>query len=153
MRSLLFSSELPLRNYSSLILTCYFSNYFIKVNLRRILLGKKRYCVVRWIKKNNSGHESLSPRETKQTLCSEKETIWIWLCIHSTKGLFVMAIAPTSHYNFWTFWTFLECFYMILINKKKLGKYLRTFFFGTLLHTGKNFAGPQAKLWLFQCCS
>ena len=40
------------------------------------------------------------------SLCSEI----FWLCIHSTMGLSVKAIAPTSH---WNFLTFLECFYMI----------------------------------------
>ena len=40
--------------------------------------------------------------------------------IFTKKGLFVMPIASTSYYNFLTFWTFLECFYMILIKKKSL---------------------------------
>ena len=49
--------------------------------------------------------------------------------LFTTKDLFVTPIALTSNYNFWTFWTLLECFYMILINKKKFGKNLRTLFF------------------------
>jgi hypothetical protein len=52
------------------------------------------------------------------------------------------AIALTSHNNFLTFLTFLECFYMILINKKQVWKNSEDFFFG--LHP--IFDGPWAKL-------
>ena len=44
-------------------------------------------------------------------------------------GLFVMAIAPTSHWNFLTTLAFLECFYMVLINKKQVLKESEDFFF------------------------
>ena len=49
--------------------------------------------------------------------------------ISSTKGLFVMAIAPTSHQKFLTTIAFLECFYMVLINKKQILKVSEAFFF------------------------
>ena len=39
--------------------------------------------------------------------------------LHSTEGLFVMAVTLTSHWNFLTLLTFLESFYMVLDNKKK----------------------------------
>ena len=58
-----------------------------------------------------------------------------WLCMHSTEGLFVMAIAPTSHYNFLTYLTFFESFYLLLVNKKKVQKQSEVFF--SPLHTGK----------------
>ena len=36
------------------------------------------------------------------------------------KGLFVMVIAPISHWNFLTTLAFLECFYTVLMNKKQV---------------------------------
>ena len=60
-----------------------------------------------------------------------------WLCMHSTDSLFVMAIAPTSHYNFVTFLTFLESFYILLVNRKQVLKQSEDFFFSPLVHTGK----------------
>jgi hypothetical protein len=39
-----------------------------------------------------------------------------------------MAIAPTSQYNFLTTIAFLECFYVVLINKKQLLKQSEDFF-------------------------
>ena len=60
-----------------------------------------------------------------------------WLCMHSTEGLFVMAIAPTSHYNFLTFLTFLESFYILLVNRKKVLKQSEDLFFSPLVRTGK----------------
>ena len=39
--------------------------------------------------------------------------------LHSTEGLFVMPIAPTSHHPFLSILVFLEYLYMILIDKKK----------------------------------
>ena len=37
---------------------------------------------------------------------------------YTTEGLFLMAVALTSHWKFLTTLAFLECFYMVLINKK-----------------------------------
>ena len=48
-----------------------------------------------------------------------------------------MAIAPTSHWNFLTTLAFLECFYMVLINKKQVLKESEDFFFSPLLAKGK----------------
>ena len=48
---------------------------------------------------------------------------------YSTEGLFVMAVALTSHWNFLTTLAFLECFYMVLINKKQVLKESEDFFF------------------------
>ena len=64
------------------------------------------------------------------------------LCMHSqeissTKCLYVMAIAPTSHYNFLTILTFLESFYILLVNRKQVLKQSEDFFFSPLVHTGK----------------
>ena len=42
--------------------------------------------------------------------------------LHSTEGLFVMAVALTSHWNFLTILAFLECFDMVLDNKKSFEK-------------------------------
>ena len=39
---------------------------------------------------------------------------------YSTEGLFVMAVALTSHWNFLTTLAFLECFYTVLVNKKQV---------------------------------
>jgi hypothetical protein len=41
----------------------------------------------------------------------------------------VMAVALTSHWNFMTTLAFLECFYMVLINKKQVSKESEDFFF------------------------
>ena len=49
----------------------------------------------------------------------------------TTKGLFVTPVALTSHYNFLTD---LECYYMVLINKKKIKSRTATEMDGTL-HT------------------
>jgi hypothetical protein len=64
------------------------------------------------------------------------------LCMHSqkissTKCLYVMAIAPTSHHNFLTFLTFLESFYILLINRKKVLKQSEDLSFSPLVHAGK----------------
>ena len=40
--------------------------------------------------------------------------------LFTTKGLFVTSITLTSHDNFLTFLTFLECFSMVLVNKKTI---------------------------------
>ena len=40
--------------------------------------------------------------------------------LFTTKGLFATSITLTSHDNFLTFLTFLECFYMVLVNKKQV---------------------------------
>ena len=52
-----------------------------------------------------------------------------------------MAIAPTSHWNFLTTLAFLECFYMVLINKKQVLKESEDFFL-PLLPTGKVLKRP-----------
>jgi hypothetical protein len=57
--------------------------------------------------------------------------------ISSTKCLYVMAIAPTSHYIFLTFLTFLESFYILLINDKTVLKQSEDLFFSPLVHMGK----------------
>ena len=49
-----------------------------------------------------------------------------------------MAIAPTSHWNFLTTLAFLECFYMVLINKEQVLKESEDLFF-TLTTYGYNF--------------
>ena len=48
---------------------------------------------------------------------------------YSTEGLFLMAVALTPHWNFLTTLAFLECFYMVLINKKQVLKESEDFFF------------------------
>ena len=48
---------------------------------------------------------------------------------YSTEGLLVMAVSLTSHRNFLTILAFLECFYMVLINKKQVWKESVDFFF------------------------
>ena len=60
----------------------------------------------------------------KQTLSTGN--FWLWL--HSTEGLFLKAVALTSHWNFLTTLAFLECFYMVLINKKQVLKESEDFF-------------------------
>ena len=53
-----------------------------------------------------------------------------------------MAVALTSHWNFLTTLAFLECFYMILINKKQVLKESEDFYFSPLLPTGKILKWP-----------
>ena len=48
------------------------------------------------------------------------EIFWLWL--HRTEGLFLMAVALTSHWNVLTTLAFLKWFYMVLINKKQVLK-------------------------------
>ena len=49
--------------------------------------------------------------------------------MHSTEGLFVMAVALTSHWNILTILAFLESFYTVLIQIKKNLKKSEDIFF------------------------
>jgi hypothetical protein len=49
--------------------------------------------------------------------------------MHSTEGLFLMAVALTSHWNFLTILALLESFYMVLIQIKIVLKKSEAFLF------------------------
>ena len=59
--------------------------------------------------------------------------------MHSTEGLFVMPIAPTSHHHFLSILVFMETFYMVLINRKQVLEQSEDFFIRVKFKTASSF--------------